>query len=75
MAKKTYEDSVKRLEDIVSALERGDASLDESLKLFEEGTKLVTSCGKMLDEAEQKVVRLTKGADGAPVEAPFAAEE
>ena len=41
MAKKTYEDSVKRLEDIVSALERGDASLDESLKLFEEGTKLV----------------------------------
>ena len=37
MAKKTYEDSVKRLEDIVSALERGDASLDESLKLFEEG--------------------------------------
>ena len=75
MAKKTYEDSVKRLEDIVSALERGDASLDESLKLFEEGTKLVSSCGKMLDEAEQKVVRLTKGADGAPVEAPFAAEE
>ena len=75
MAKKTYEDSVKRLEDIVSALERGDASLDESLKLFEEGTKLVTSCGKMLDEAEQKVVRLTKGADGAPVEASFAAEE
>ena len=39
MAKKTYEDSVKRLEDIVSALERGDASLDESLKLFEEGTE------------------------------------
>ena len=37
MAKKTYEDSVKRLEDIVSALECGDASLDESLKLFEEG--------------------------------------
>ena len=75
MAKKTYEDSVKRLEDIVSALERGDASLDESLKLFEEGTKLVTSCGKMLDEAEQKVVRLTKGADGAPVESPFISEE
>ena len=44
MAKKTYEDSVKRLEDIVSALECGDASLDESLKLFEEGTKLVSFC-------------------------------
>ena len=64
MAKKTYEDSVKRLEDIVSALERGDASLDESLKLFEEGTKLVTSCGKMLDEAEQKVRILRRTAEG-----------
>ena len=75
MAKKTYEDSVKRLEDIVSALECGDASLDESLKLFEEGTKLVHDCGAMLDKAEQKVAKLSKGADGAPVEAPFAAEE
>ena len=71
---KSFEDNITRLEEIVSQLE-GDAKLDDSLKLFEEGTKLVTSCGKMLDEAEQKVVRLTKGADGAPVEAPFAAEE
>ena len=75
MAKKTYEDSVKRLEDIVSALECGDASLDESLKLFEEGTKLVHDCGAMLDKAEQKVMKLSKGADGAPVESPFASEE
>ena len=75
MAKKTYEDSVKRLEDIVSALERGDASLDESLKLFEEGTKLVNDCGAMLDKAEQKVAKLSKGADGAPVESPFISEE
>ena len=85
---KSFEDNITRLEEIVSQLERGDAKLADSLKLFEEadlptyllpgieeGTKLVTSCGKMLDEAEQKVVRLTKGADGAPVEAPFAAEE
>ena len=71
---KSFEDNITRLEEIVSQLERGDAKLADSLKLFEEGTKLVTSCGKMLDEAEQKV-RLTKGADGAPVEAPFAAEE
>ena len=73
--KKPFEESMARLEEIVSILERGESTLDESLALFEEGTKLVTSCGKMLDEAEQKVVRLTKGADGAPVEAPFAAEE
>ena len=72
---KTFEDNITRSEESVSQHQRDDGKLADSLKLFEEGTKLVTSCGKMLDEAEQKVVRLTKGADGAPVEAPFAAEE
>lgn len=72
---KSFEDSIARLEEIVSLLERGDAKLADSLKLFEEGTKLAASCGKMLDEAEQKVVRLTKGADGAPVETSFETEE
>ena len=73
--KKSFEESLARLGEVVRTLERGDAPLADSLKLFEEGTKLVTSCGKMLDEAEQKVVRLTKGADGAPVESPFISEE
>ena len=59
---KTFEDKLARLEQIVGALEKGDAQLAESLKLFEEGTKLVGECGKMLDEAEQKVVKLAKGA-------------
>ena len=72
---KSFEDNIARLEEIVSLLERGDAKLADSLKLFEEGTKLVNSCGKQLDEAEQKVVRLTKGADGAPVETPFETED
>ena len=72
---KSFEDSIARLEEIVSLLERGDAKLADSLKLFEEGTKLAVSCGNMLDEAEQRVVRLTKGADGAPVETPFETEE
>ena len=71
---KSFEDNIARLEEIVSLLERGDAKLADSLKLFEEGTKLVNSCGKQLDDAEQKVVRLTKGADGAPVETPFETE-
>ena len=71
---KSFEDNIALLEEIVSQLERGDAKLADSLKLFEEGTKLAASCGKMLDEAEQKVVRLTKGADGAPVETPFDTE-
>lgn len=72
---KSFEDNIARLEEIVALLERGDAKLSDSLKLFEEGTKLVASCGRQLDEAEQKVVRLTKGADGAPEENPFTTEE
>lgn len=71
---KTFEDNLARLEEIVSALEKGEAKLAESLKLFEEGTKLVNDCGAMLDKAEQKVMKLTKGPDGAPVESPFTEE-
>ena len=66
-----FESSLQRLEDIVRALEQGDASLSESMKLFEEGTGLVRACGELLDRAEQQVVRLQKGPDGAPVELPF----
>lgn len=72
---KTFEDNIARLEEIVTALEKGDAKLADSLKLFEEGTKLVHDCGAMLDKAEQKVANLSKGADGAPVESPFISEE
>ena len=72
--KKTFEEQLRRLEEIVSALERGDAQLADSLALFEEGTKLVASCSKELDHAEQKVVKLMKGPDGAPVELPFEEE-
>jgi exodeoxyribonuclease VII small subunit len=72
MAKaKTFEESISRLEEIVATLERGEADLASALKLFEEGTKLATACTKQLDEAEQKVIQLTKGPDGAPVEHPF----
>ena len=46
---KTFEDNIARLEEIVTALEKGDAKLADSLKLFEEGTKLVHDCGAMLD--------------------------
>lgn len=72
---KTFEENLARLEEIVAALEKGDAKLAESLKLFEEGTKLVNDCGAMLDKAEQRVVKLSKGADGAPVENAFVSEE
>lgn len=73
--KLTFEQQLARLEEIVAALEQGDAPLADSLKLFEEGTKLVTACTKQLDQAEQQVVKLMKGTDGAPVELPFETEE
>ena len=73
--KMSFEEQITRLEEIVAALEKGDAQLADSLALFEEGTKLAASCTAMLDEAEQKVVALMKGPDGAPVETEFASEE
>ena len=60
MAKKTYEESIDRLEEIVSALESGEFSLDESMKLFEEGTKLVSFCSTSLDKAQAKIKELTE---------------
>ncbi len=68
----TFEQQLQRLEAIVASLEKGDAPLAESLALFEEGTKLIAGCSKQLDRAEQQVVKLMKGPDGAPVELPFA---
>lgn len=67
----SFEQSLQRLEAIVSRMERGDVPLEEALSLFEEGTALVGTCGKLLDAAELKVVQLTKGADGEPEERAF----
>ena len=69
--KLSFEQSLARLDEIVRHLEKGDMPLSESLSLYEEGTALLASCSKMLDEAEQKVVKLKKGADRSPVEMPF----
>lgn len=66
-----YEEAVKRLNEIVTDLEKGNLPLADSLTLFEEGTALMKRCTELLDEAEQKVVMLKKGADGEPVELPF----
>ena len=73
MAKKTlkFDEMLDRLEEIVRLLEKGETTLEESLKLYEEGAGLLRVCTKQLDEAEQKVVRLRKGADGQPEELPF----
>lgn len=69
--KLTFEESMARIEEIVKNLENGDKPLEEALSLFEEGTALIKSCGKILDEAEQKVVKLQKGPEGSPIESDF----
>ncbi len=64
MAVKTFEDSMNELETIVTQLETGDITLDDSLKLFEEGIKLAKTCQNKLEEAEKKVKILTKTSNG-----------
>ena len=63
---------MRRLEQIVRAMERGDVALEESLNLFKEGTELVRSCGKLLDEAELQVKMVMTAQDGTPVLEDFA---
>jgi len=67
----TFEASMARLEQIVRSMERGDVALEESLKLFQEGTELVKNCQKLLDEAELQVKMIMTAADGSPVEEAF----
>lgn len=64
MAVKTFEDSMNELETIVTQLETGDITLDDSLKLFEDGIKLAKTCQNKLEEAEKKVKILTKTSNG-----------
>lgn len=73
MSKKnvSFEENMQRLEQIVRAMEKGDAPLEESLKLFQEGTELVKSCSQMLDMAEQQVTKIVTQADGTPAEEVF----
>lgn len=51
----TFEESIKRLEEIVRALESGDVTLDDSIKLYTEGVKLANECNIKLDETEKKI--------------------
>ena len=72
---KTFGENMQRLEQIVRAMERGDVPLEESLKLFQEGTELVRSCGKLLDEAKLQIQKVMTAADGSPVMEEFQDEE
>ena len=71
---KTFEESMQRLEQIVRAMEQGDVPLEESLKLFQEGTQLGRSCNQLLDEAQLQVTKIMTAPDGTPAEEEFADE-
>jgi len=66
-----FEQSLKKLESIVAKMERGDVSLEESVKLFEEGSKLADQCKQQLAEAEGKVEILVKQRNGSTKREPF----
>jgi exodeoxyribonuclease VII small subunit len=74
MAKKSFEDSLAKLEQITEDLESGDLGLEESLKRFDEGVKLAEFCNRKLDEAQQKVNILLKK-DGVRDEVPFESDD
>ena len=71
----TFEHSLKKLETIVDKLEKGDLTLEESLKLFEEGVGLSAACKKELEAAEGKVQILIKQRDGSLKAEPFPPEK
>ena len=64
--KMSFEEAMKELESVVGKLERGDVALDESIALYERGAALKARCETKLKEAEEKVAKITLGADGAP---------
>ncbi|MBI1864220.1 MAG: exodeoxyribonuclease VII small subunit [Nitrospirae bacterium] len=71
MAEPKFEQALKRLEQIVDSLEGGALSLEESLKVFEEGVKLARLCARKLEEAERKVEILTIDAAGKKTVQPW----
>ena len=75
MAEKKFEEAMERLEQIVEGLEGGDLTLEESLKIFEEGMNLIRFCSKKLEEAEQKVTLLIKESGGKLTQQPFEMED
>ena len=70
-----FEEAIDKLDLIVSKLESGAATLDESLALFEEGVSLIKLCNEKLDTAEQKVRILTEAEDGTVSDAAFINDE
>ena len=72
MAKKTFEQAIKQLEQVVQDLESGDMPLEKAIKTFEEGIQLSKFCSEKLDETEKRITILMQGSDGELAEVPFA---
>ena len=75
MSKERFEDTFKKLEAIVNKLETGDLSLEESMKLFEEGMRLSRICSQKLAEVQKRVELLLKAEDGSLLSQPLFFEE
>ncbi len=75
MAAEKFETMMKKFEDAVRKLEGGELSLEESLKVFEEGVRCAGFCVKKLDEAEKKVELLLKQKDGTFAKREFTPDE
>ena len=63
-----FEDNLKKLEGLVAKMESGEMNLDEMIKAFEEGRKLVTDCQKDLDSIRQRIEKVTKDGSTVPLE-------
>lgn len=74
MAKKTIEQAMKQLEQIVQDLESGDMPLEKAIKKFEEGVQLSKFCSQKLDETEKRITLLMQSPDGKIAEVPFSHE-
>jgi exodeoxyribonuclease VII small subunit len=73
MAKKTFEQAMKQLEQIVQDLESGEIPLEKALKKFEEGIELSKFCSEKLDESEKRITILTQDTAGNVSDMPFEA--
>lgn len=70
-----FEDSMKRIEEIIKSLENGKAGLGESMKLYEEGISLIGKCSGQLEAAERRITVLQKCKEGGICEVPFKTED
>lgn len=66
--KHSFEENLKELETIVNQLENGDCTLEESIELFDRGTKLSRACNQMLEQAQQRIVTLSQAEEQANVD-------